>query len=370
MKITLKDFDYPLPKDLIAYYPSEKRDHSRLLVVDKQTDTLEHKHFYQIIDYLEEGDGLVINQTKVFPARVFGINENNQAKVEVLFLKKLEDGMWEVLVKPGKKVPLGSVISFNLYEPDKICRSGCEPFGELPDTFYCGDLRCQIMERTESGSRLAKLMFDGDLFEILERLGRIPLPPYIRRYPEPADKDRYQTVYAKEKGAVAAPTAGLHFTPELLEKIERKGVHKIPITLHVGWDSFRPIRVDDPEDHQLASEYFKIEQSSADRMNQIKENGKRIVAVGTTTVRALETVADKSEPHRIQAKSGWTKKFIYSPYKFKIVDSLITNFHLPRSTLLLLVSAFATKELILKAYQEAIKEGYRFYSYGDAMLII
>jgi len=347
MKTTLKDFDYPLPKDLIAYYPSEKRDHSRLLVLERKTGALEHKYFYEISDYLEEGDGLVINQTKVFPARIFGINENNQAKVEVLFLKKLEDSMWEVLVKPGKKVPSGSVISFNR-----------------------GDLRCQILGRTEGGSRLAKLMFDGDLFEILDGLGKIPLPPYIRRETEPQDKDRYQTVYAKEKGAVAAPTAGLHFTPELLKKIEGKGIQKIPITLHVGWDSFRPIRVDDPKDHQLESEYFKIDQSSADKINQIKERGKRIVAVGTTTVRALETAADDSEPHRIQAKSSWTKKFIYPPYKFKVVDSLITNFHLPRSTLLLLVSAFATKELILKAYQEAIRERYRFYSYGDAMLII
>ena len=353
MKIDLRDFDYPLPKDLIAYYPAEKRDHSRLLVLERKTKTCEHKYFYQIVDYLNEGDGLVINQTKVFPARIFGINENNQAKIEVLFLKNLKDSMWEVLVKPGKKVPSGSVISFDR-----------------------GDLRCQILEKTESGSRLAKLMFDGDLFEILDELGKIPLPPYIRREPKPQDKDRYQTIYAKEKGAVAAPTAGLHFTQKLLKEIERKGVHKIPITLHVGWDSFRPIRVDDPKDHKLESEYFKIDQSSADRINQIKENGKRIVAVGTTTVRALETAvedspkADDSKSHRIQAKSGWTQKFIYPPYKFKVVDSLLTNFHLPRSTLLLLVSAFATKELILKAYQEAIRQGYRFYSYGDAMLII
>lgn len=350
---SLKDFDYPLPKDLIACYPAEKRDLSRLLVLDRKTKALEHKYFYQIVDYLEEGDGLVINQTKVFPARIFGINENNQAKVEVLFLKNLKDSMWEVLVKPGKKVPSGSVISFNQ-----------------------GDLRCQILERTEGGSRLAKLMFDGDLFVILEGLGKIPLPPYIRREPEPQDKDRYQTIYAKERGAVAAPTAGLHFTEELLKEIEEKGIQKIPITLHVGWDSFRPVRVDDPKEHKLESEYFKIDQSSADRINQIKEGGKRIVAVGTTTVRALETVVedlpgvDDSGPHRIQAKSGWTKKFIYPPYKFKVVDSLITNFHLPRSTLLLLVSAFATKDLILEAYQEAIKERYRFYSYGDAMLII
>ena len=353
MKISLKDFDYHLPKELIAYYPAERRDLSRLLVLQRKTKTLEHKYFYHIADYLEAGDGLVINQTKVFPARIFGINENNQAKVEVLFLKNLQNSIWEVLVKPGKKVPSGSVISFNR-----------------------GDLRCQILERTEGGSWLAKLMFDGDLFEVLERLGKIPLPPYIRREPEPQDKDRYQTIYAKEKGAVAAPTAGLHFTQELLKKIEEKGIHKIPIILHVGWDTFRPIRVDDPEDHKLESEYFEIDRSSADRINQIKENGKKIVAVGTTTVRALETAVedppgvDDSEPHPIQAKSGWTKKFIYPPYKFKVVDSLITNFHLPRSTLLLLVSAFATKELILKAYQEAIKQGYRFYSYGDAMLII
>jgi S-adenosylmethionine:tRNA ribosyltransferase-isomerase len=353
MSICLKDFDYPLPKELIAYYPAEKRDHSRLLVLDRETGIFEHKHFYQIADYLEEGDGLVINQTKVFPARIFGINEDSQAKIEVLFLKSLKDSIWEVLVKPGKKVPSGSVISFNR-----------------------GDLRCQILERTEGGSWLAKLMFDGDLFEILDGLGKIPLPPYIRREPEPQDKDRYQTIYAKEKGAVAAPTAGLHFTQDLLKKIEEKGIRKIPITLHVGWDSFRPVRVDDPKDHKLESEYFKIDQSSADKINQIKENGKRIVAVGTTTVRALETAvedpsrADDSEPHRIRAKSGWTKKFIYPPYQFKVVDCLITNFHLPRSTLLLLVSAFATRELILKAYQEAIRERYRFYSYGDAMLII
>jgi S-adenosylmethionine:tRNA ribosyltransferase-isomerase len=347
MKISLKDFDYPLPKELVAYYPAEKRDHSRLLVLERKTGKLEHKYFYEIVDYLQDGDGLVINQTTVFPARIFGINENNQAKVEVLFLKNLQNNVWEVLVKPGKKVPSGSVISFNQ-----------------------GDLRCQILEKTESGSRLAKLMFDGDLFKVLERLGKIPLPPYIRREPEPQDKDRYQTIYAKERGAVAAPTAGLHFTEELLKEIEEKGINIIPITLHVGWDSFRPVRVDDPKDHKLESEYFKIDQSSADMINQIKEKGKRIVAVGTTTVRALETAVEDAEPHRVQATSGWTIKFIYPPYRFKVVDCLITNFHLPRSTLLLLVSAFASKELILKAYQEAIREGYRFYSYGDAMLII
>jgi S-adenosylmethionine:tRNA ribosyltransferase-isomerase len=346
MSISLRDFDYPLPKDLIAYYPAERRDHSRLLVLERETGTLEHKHFYQIADYLEEGDGLVVNQTRVFPARIFGINETNQAKVEILFLRSLENGTWEVLLKPSRKAPVGSVISFNQ-----------------------GDLGCRIVRKTESGSWLAELRFDGDLFEILERIGKVPLPPYIRREPEPQDKGRYQTIYAKEKGAVAAPTAGLHFTEDLLKGIEEKGIHIIPVVLHVGWDSFRPVRVDNPEDHRLESEYFRIDQSSADRMNQIKENGKRIVAVGTTTVRALETAVD-SEPQRIQAKSGWTKKFIYPPYRFRLVDSLITNFHLPRSTLLLLVSAFATKELVLKAYQEAIRQSYRFYSYGDAMLIV
>lgn len=353
MSISLKDFDYPLPKDLIAYYPAERRDHSRLLVLQRETGVLEHKYFYQIVDYLEEGDGLVINQTRVFPARLYGINEDNQAKVEILFLKNSKDSTWEVLAKPGKKAPPGSVISFNQ-----------------------GKLRCQILERTESGSRLARLMFDGDLFEVLERIGKIPLPPYIRREAEPQDRDRYQTIYAREEGAVAAPTAGLHFTGELLRTIEGKGIHKIPITLHVGWDSFRPVRADNPEDHRLESEYFKIDQSSADKINQVKGNGKRIVAVGTTTVRALETAAGDpsgsgdSESDPIRAKSGWTKKFIYPPYRFKVVDCLITNFHLPRSTLLLLVSAFATKELILKAYQQAIEKRYRFYSYGDAMLII
>ncbi len=353
MSISLKDFDYLLPKDLIAYYPTDKRDHSRLLALDRKTGTFEHKRFYQMVDYLQAGDGLVINQTKVFPARIFGTIEDRQTRIELLFLKNVKDSTWEVLVKPAKKVPPGSVISFDR-----------------------GDLRCRILERTESGGRLAKLMFDGDLFGILERLGKIPLPPYIRREPVPQDKDRYQTIYAKEKGAVAAPTAGLHFTGELLKEIQKKGIHQIPITLHVGWDSFRPIRADHPQDHVLESEYFKIDQPSAERINQIKENGKKIVAVGTTTVRALETAvedspeADDSVPHRIRAQSGWTKKFIYPPYKFKVVDCLFTNFHLPRSTLLLLVSAFAGKELVLKVYQEAIRQRYRFYSYGDAMLII
>jgi S-adenosylmethionine:tRNA ribosyltransferase-isomerase len=347
MSISLKDFDYPLPKDLIAQYPAKRRDQSRLLVLDRKSGKMEHKLFYGVIDYLKEGDGLIINQTKVFPARIFGKSKKNTRKVEVFFLKRLDDKLWEVLVKPSKRVPEGSLISF---EQD--------------------GLSCEILERTRSGSWLAKVNSHGDLFEVLERIGKVPLPPYIKREPEADDKSTYQTVYAKETGAVAAPTAGLHFTEELLKRIQDKGVERIAITLHVGWDSFRPVRVDDPKDHTLASEYFEIDPSVAERINEIKKSGKRIVAVGTTTVRALETAADDGEEEWIKPQSGWTKKFIYPPYEFKIVDSLITNFHLPRSTLLLLVSAFASREWILDAYQEAIKQKYRFYSYGDAMLII
>jgi S-adenosylmethionine:tRNA ribosyltransferase-isomerase len=347
MSISLKDYDYPLPRSLIAQYPAEKRDHSRLLVLDRKSGRIEHRLFYQVIDYLDEGDGLVINQTRVFPARVFGINQKNDRKVEVFFLKEVDDKLWEVLVKSHKKVPEGSLIAFD--------QEG---------------LACEILGRTESGSRLAKVSSDGDLFEVLERIGKVPLPPYIKREPEAGDRNTYQTVYAQETGAVAAPTAGLHFTQELLKKIAGKGVERIAITLHVGWDSFRPVRAEHPEEHTLASEHFKIDQSSAEKINRIKRSGKRIVAVGTTTVRALETAAEGCAGEWIGPQSGWTKKFIYPPYEFKVVDSLITNFHLPRSTLLLLVSALASRELILKAYQEAVKEKYRFYSYGDAMLIV
>lgn len=347
MKISLKDFEYSLPRELIAFYPAKRRDQSRLLVLDRETGGIEHKFFYQVIDYLEEGDGLVINQTRVFPARVFGKSEKNDRKVEVFFLKKLDDALWEVLLKPSKRTPAGSLISFG--------QDG---------------LTCEIKERTKSGSWLAKVDSRGSLFDLLEKIGRVPLPPYIKRDVEPDDKETYQTVYAKETGAVAVPTAGLHFTEELLRRIEEKGIEKIAITLHVGWDSFRPVRTEDPGDHTLASEYFEIDASSAERINQIKKSGQRIMAVGTTTVRALETVANDAEGAEIKPQSGWTKKFIYPPYKFKTIDSLITNFHLPRSTLLLLVSAFASRELILRAYQEAIKEKYRFYSYGDAMLIL
>jgi S-adenosylmethionine:tRNA ribosyltransferase-isomerase len=347
MSISLKDFDYPLPKELIALHPAKKRDNSRLLVLDRKSGNIAHKLFCEVIDHLEEGDGLVVNQTKVFPARVFGKTEKNGKKIEVFFLKRLDDRLWEVLLRPSRRARQGTLISF---EQD--------------------GLTCQIKERSGSGSWTAEVNSDGNFFEVLERIGKVPLPPYIKREVEAEDKTTYQTVYAKDTGAVAAPTAGLHFTEELLQRIEGKGIERIAITLHVGWDSFRPVRVDDPSEHTLASEYFKIDVSAAERMNQIKRNGKRIVAVGTTTVRALETAADEAEEGRIGPQSGWTEKFIYPPYRLKTVDSLITNFHLPRSTLLLLVSAFASRESILKAYQEAIGQKYRFYSYGDAMLIL
>lgn len=347
MSISLKDFDYLLPKELIAFYPAKRRDHSKLLVLDRKSGRMEHKLFYQVIDYLKEGDGLVLNQTKVFPARVFGVNKENNRRVEVFFLKRLDDRIWEVLVKPSKRAPVGSLISFE--------HNG---------------LSCEIKERTGSGSWLVKVNSGDDLFGVLERTGKVPLPPYIKRDTESDDRVTYQTVYARETGAVAAPTAGLHFTEELLKKIEDKGVEKIPITLHVGWDSFRPVRVDDPKAHILASEYFEIDSEAAERINKVRVKGKRIVAVGTTTVRALETAADQEEGFYIRAQSGWTEKFIYPPYQMKMVDVMITNFHLPRSTLLLLVSAFASRELILGAYQEAINRRYRFYSYGDAMLIL
>jgi S-adenosylmethionine:tRNA ribosyltransferase-isomerase len=346
MKITIKDFDYPLPKELIATYPAQRRDHSRLMVLNRKTGDIQHQIFHQVIDHLDEGDGLIINQTKVFPARVFGKNQENDRQVEVFFLKRTADQLWEVLLKPSKRISSGTSIAFE------------------------EGLACEILGRTESGSWEAKVDSNGDLFSVLERIGKVPLPPYIKREAEESDRINYQTVYARETGAVAAPTAGLHFTEELLRRIEEKGVQKIPITLHVGWDSFRPVRVDDPEQHILASEYYNIDAISAEKINAVKKLGKRIVAVGTTTVRALETAADSMCAGEFKQQSGWTKKFIYPPYRFKLVDCLITNFHLPRSTLLLLVSAFASKESILEAYHEAIRQKYRFYSYGDAMMIL
>lgn len=341
MKLT--DFDFRLPKELIAQYPVEKRDHSRLLVLNRQTGVVEHRKFYEVIDYLEPEDALVINQTKVFPARLFGRNQKNGANSEVFLLKSLEENMWEVLVKPKKKIPPGSVINFDQ-----------------------GRLSCEIMEEGPSGASLARFDCDGDIFKLLEEIGNTPLPPYIKRASDLKDKDRYQTVYAKERGAVAAPTAGLHFTPELLEKIKDKGIKVIPITLHIGWGTFRPIRASNFEEHKMGEEFFEISKESFEKIDSVRKSSGRVFAVGTSAVRALETVYENNNG----SHKGWTRKFIFPPYDFRIVDGMITNFHLPKSTLLLLVSAFTGKELVFGAYQEAIREKYRFYSYGDAMLIL
>jgi S-adenosylmethionine:tRNA ribosyltransferase-isomerase len=342
-KMKLTDFDFKLPKELIAQYPAEQRDHSRLLVLHRDTGELEHRRFFDIIEYLEPEDALVINQTLVFPARLFGRNQKNGAKSEIFLLRNLDGNMWEVLIKPKKKIHPGSIINFDQ-----------------------GRLSCEIMEESPSGASLARFDSDGDIFDLLEEIGNTPLPPYIKRDSDIKDRERYQTVYAKERGAVAAPTAGLHFTPELLERIEDKGIKVIPITLHIGWGTFRPIRSSNFEEHKMEEEYFEISDESFEKINSVRKSGGKIFAVGTTAVRALETVFENDNV----LNKGWTRKFIYPPYDFRIIDCMITNFHLPKSTLFLLVCAFAGKELILKAYQEAIREKYRFYSYGDAMLIL
>ncbi len=341
----LSEFKYEVPEELIAQYPLKKRDASRLMVLNRKEQTWEHRIFKDLVDYLNEGDALVVNETKVFPARVIGIKDKTDASVELLLLRQLEDTMWEVLVKPARKVRVGNRIQIT------------EDFG------------CDVIDNTTSGGRVVRFDYNGsDFFKVLDEVGKSPLPPYIKREAEDVDKEFYQTVYAKKIGAVAAPTAGLHFTEELLEKIKAKGVKIIPIVLHVGLGTFRPIKVEDVTRHNMDSEYYEVPESSAKEINEVKLNGGRIIAVGTTTVRTLESVANAD--NLVKANSGWTDKFIYPPYQFKIIDGLITNFHLPASTLVLLTAAFAGKDFILKAYQEAVKEKYRFYSYGDAMLIL
>ncbi|MGB2696408.1 MAG: tRNA preQ1(34) S-adenosylmethionine ribosyltransferase-isomerase QueA [Candidatus Zixiibacteriota bacterium] len=341
----ISEYDFQLPQGFIAQYPSEKREHSKLMILHRKSESIEHKTFYQIIDYLNKSDGLVINQTRIFPARLFGKLENRDSKIEILLLKKIEDDMWEILVKPGRKAKIGQKIVFDENK-----------------------LSCQILDRSPAGGRVVRFFYDADFHKIVEEIGVIPLPPYIKREPEIVDKKRYQTVYAKEIGAVAGPTAGFHFTDELLKKIEGKGIVLIPIVLHVGLGTFRPIKVDDPSQHRMEAEYFKMDESSARKIKQVRENGGKIFAVGTSVVRTLETVA--RQDNILEHREGWTDIFIYPPYQFKLVDAILTNFHLPKSTLLLLVSAFSNKDLIFKAYQEAIDRKYRFYSYGDAMLII
>ena len=340
------DFNYYLPKELIAQHPVEKRDESRLMVLDRKTETIEHKNFKDIINYLNEGDCLVINDTKVIPARLYGeiISDtliNKEA--EILLLKEIENNTWEIIVKPGKKIKKGTKLQFGH-----------------------GILSGEILDVLENGNRVIKFKFQGIFNEILDKIGLMPLPPYIEE--KLKDKDRYQTVYAKYEGSAAAPTAGLHFTNELLDKIKEKGVKIAHVTLHVGIGTFRPVKVDDVEKHKMHSEHYYIKKNDADVINNAKKNGKRIISVGTTSCRVLESVAD--ENGFVKEQEGDTSIFIYPGYKFKCIDSLITNFHLPESTLIMLVSSLAGKEFIMDAYNIAVKQRYRFFSFGDAMLIL
>lgn len=339
----LQDYDYELPQELIAQDPLSKRDSSRLMVVDRRTGAVKHKIFHDILDYLHEGDCLVINNTKVIPARLMGTKEETGATIEVLLLKRRQDNVWETLVKPGKKAKPGAVISF----------------GD-------GLLRGRVVDVVEEGNRLIQFEYEGIFEEILDQLGQMPLPPYITHRLE--DKNRYQTVYAKHDGSAAAPTAGLHFTKELLRQIQEKGVAIASVTLHVGLGTFRPVKVDNILEHHMHSEFYQIEEEDAALINETKQRRGRVISVGTTSTRTLESVADADG--FLKAGSGWTDIFIYPGYSFKCVDALITNFHLPQSTLLMLVSAFSDREKILAAYQEAVKERYRFFSFGDAMFIV
>ncbi|MDD4320237.1 MAG: tRNA preQ1(34) S-adenosylmethionine ribosyltransferase-isomerase QueA [Acidaminococcaceae bacterium] len=335
----VKDFDYELPKELIAQHPLEPRDHSRLLVVDKGNGKMEHRHFYDLVEYLKQGDLLVFNDTRVIPARLHGYKDTG-ARVEVFLLTRLNTNDWEVLVKPGRKLRPGAKIKFS------------------------EDLSCEIQEVTDFGGRVAHFIFNGIFEEILDRLGETPLPPYITEPLE--DKERYQTVYSKERGSAAAPTAGLHFTSELMRKIKDMGIEEVFVTLHVGLGTFRPVSEPTIEDHVMHSEFYTVSKQAADAINAAKLAGRRIVAIGTTSVRTLEAAGASGT---MQPGGNWTKIFIYPGYKFRFVDALVTNFHLPQSTLLMLVSALSSRNIMLAAYAVAVQERYRFFSFGDAMFI-
>lgn len=344
MKIDFKtsDFYYDLPEELIAQTPIKNRDHSRLLVLDRNTGETEHKHFYDVLDYLNKGDCLVINDTKVLPARLYGTRKDTNAIIELLLLKRLDGNKWETLVKPGKKAKVGIEIIFK-------------------ENLLSG----KIIEVQNDGNRVIEFFYDGIFEEILDQLGEMPLPPYIHEKLE--DKSRYQTIYAKNAGSAAAPTAGLHFNEELLKKIEQKGVNIAKLTLHVGLGTFRPVKSEFILEHKMHSEYYELTKEEAEKINKAKQSGNRVISVGTTSTRTLETIGD--ENGFVREQNGWTDIFIYPGYKFKVVDSLITNFHLPESTLVMLVSSMAGKENVLNAYKEAVENKYRFFSFGDAMLI-
>lgn len=341
--LTTEDFDFELPEELIAQTPLSDRSSSRLLVVDRETGKFEDKHFYNIIDELAPGDALVMNDTRVLPARIYGEKQETGAHLEILLLNNIEGDTWETLIKPAKRAKVGTKI-----------------------TFGDGRLEAVVEEELDHGGRIIRFQYKGIFLEILESLGEMPLPPYIKGRLE--DPDRYQTVYAKENGSAAAPTAGLHFTPELLEQIAAKGVKLVYLTLHVGLGTFRPVSVDNIADHEMHSEFYRLTEEAAAQLNEVRANGGKIVAVGTTSIRTLETIGTKFDG-QIKADSGWTSIFITPGYQFKIVEAFSTNFHLPKSTLVMLVSAFAGRDLTLSAYQHAIDERYRFFSFGDAMFL-
>ena len=345
VKMRLTDFDYTLPTTRIAQYPASRRERSRLMVIHRESGEIEHRRFYNIVDYLKKNDLVVINTTKVFPARLFAVKDRTDATVEVFLLRELENDLWEVLVKPARKVRIGNKLHFT----DKV--------------------HCDVIDNTVSGGRVVRFEYDSDdFYKIIDNIGYSPLPPYIKRDAEPRDKIRYQTVFAEHRGAVAAPTAGLHFTESLLKTIKAKGIKVASIVLHIGLGTFRSVQVEDLTRHQMDSEFFQVPAETAIAINETRDRGKRILAVGTSTVRALETVVVSG--FQVSPKRGWTDKFIYPPYDFKMTDGIITNFHEPKSTLLMLVSAFADRKLVFKAYREAKKEKYMFLSYGDAMMIV
>lgn len=339
----LKDFIFDVPEEKIAQFPLENRDECKLLVLDKETGDLGHHVFSDIIDFLNPGDALVVNETKVLSARIFAHKEKTEGQIEILLLRQLNGDIWEALVKPARKVRIGNRL-------------------KITDT-----VSIEVIDNTESGGRVIEFAGSENILDLIEEIGQTPLPPYIKRETNKADKENYQTVYAKDIGAVAAPTAGLHFTKDLLKKIEEKGIEIIPVTLHVGLGTFRPVQVDDITKHQMHAEFYRLSRESAEKINAVKERQNKIFAVGTTVVRVLETLSNFDE--RVLAGEGWTDKYIYPPYNFKIVDNLITNFHVPASSLIVLVSALGGHDHIMKAYDFALSDGYRFFSYGDAMLI-
>lgn len=353
-RFKLNSFDFNLPQELIAQYPAPERDQSRLMVVHRNTGKIEHKYFKDTLQYFGDGDAMIFNNTKVFPARLFGKKEKTDANIEVFLLRELNPTarLWDVLVDPARKIRVGNKLYFEDERGNDV-------------------LVAEVVDNTTSRGRTIRFIYDGSYEEFigdLYKLGNTPLPKYINREPEPEDRERYQTVYAKEVGAVAAPTAGLHFTPELLKRLELKGVSFAEITLHIGLGTFRTIEVEDLSKHKMEAEYFRIDENAVNVVNKAKEAGKKVCAVGTTVMRALETSI--SADFKLKPVEGWTNKFIYPPYDFSIANAMITNFHLPKSSLIIMISAFGGHELIMEAYRQAVKEGYRFYSYGDAMLIL